>query len=227
MMEELAEILEYPIAALSEDDKEDAEDLFATVKSNLLKIDQHGRRADSIVKNMLLHSREGSSEKHVVDLNALTQEGLNLAYHGARAADKGFNVDLQLELSDDVGQVECLPQDLQRVILNLCGNGMYEAVKHSKSGGDPAKLVVSTAQKGEQYLVMISDNGGGIPEDVRDKIFNPFFTTKPTGEGTGLGLSMSFDIVKQHGGELSFQTELDKGTVFCLSLPRHTARDVQ
>ncbi|WIY23745.1 PAS-domain containing protein [Parasedimentitalea psychrophila] len=227
MMEELAEVLEGPISALSEDDRDDAEDLLATVKNNLLKIDQHGRRADSIVKNMLLHSREGSSEKHIVDLNALTQEGLNLAFHGARAADKGFNVDLQLELSEDVGQVECLPQDLQRVILNLCGNGMYEAVKHSKSGGDPAKLVVSTVQKGEQYLVMISDNGGGIPEDARDKIFNPFFTTKPTGEGTGLGLSMSFDIVKQHGGELSFQTKLNKGTVFCLSLPKHTAHDAQ
>jgi PAS domain S-box-containing protein len=227
MMEELAEVLEDPIAALSEDDRDDAENLFATVKENLQKIDQHGRRADSIVKNMLLHSREGSNEKHVVDLNALTKEGLNLAYHGARAADKGFNVDLQLELSDDVGQVECLPQDLQRVILNLCGNGMYEAVKHSNSGGDPAKLVVSTVQRGEQYLVMISDNGGGIPEEVRDKIFNPFFTTKPTGEGTGLGLSMSFDIVKQHGGELNFQTELNKGTVFCVSLPVHTAQDVQ
>ena len=219
MMDELTELLEQSIASLEEDDREDAEDLIATVTANLKKIDQHGRRADSIVKNMLLHSRVGSGEKQTVDLNALTQEGLNLAYHGARAADKSFNIDLQIELSEDVGQVECLPQDLQRVILNLCSNGMYEAVKHSKSGGDPAALKVSTVQTGGQYLIKIADNGGGIPQNVQDKIFNPFFTTKPTGEGTGLGLSMSFDIIKQHGGDLSFQTDPDNGTTFCMSLP--------
>ncbi len=219
MMDELVELLEQPIAELDEEDREDAEDLITTVKENLIKIDQHGRRADSIVKNMLLHSREGSSEKQIVGLNALTQEGLNLAYHGARAADKGFNVDLQVNLSDDVGQIECLPQDLQRVILNLCSNGMYEAVKHSNSSGDPAVLMVSTKKESDRYLVLVSDNGGGIPTDVRGKIFNPFFTTKPSGEGTGLGLSMSFDIVKQHGGELSFETELNNGTTFCVSVP--------
>ena len=219
MMDELTELLEQSIASLEEDDREDAEDLIATVTANLKMIDQHGRRADSIVKNMLLHSRVGSGEKQTVDLNALTQEGLNLAYHGARAPDKSFNINLQIELSEDVGQVECLPQDLQRVILNLCSNGMYEAVKHSKSGGDPAALKVSTVQTGGQYLIKIADNGGGIPQNVQDKIFNPFFTTKPTGEGTGLGLSMSFDIIKQHGGDLSFQTDPDNGTTFCMSLP--------
>lgn len=227
MMDELAELLEQPIASLEEDDRDDAQDLMATVTENLKKIDQHGRRADSIVKNMLLHSREGSGEKQVVDLNALTQEGLNLAYHGARAADKGFNVDLQLDLSDDVGQIECLPQDVQRVILNLCSNGMYEAVKRFKSGGEPAMLKVSTARNGDQYLVNVCDNGGGIPEDIQDEVFNPFFTTKPTGEGTGLGLSMSFDIIKQHGGELNFETQPDSGTTFCISLPVYAASQNQ
>lgn len=219
LVEELAEVLDGPIAALEADDRDDAEDLIATVRDNLLKIDQHGRRADSIVKNMLLHSRQGTHEKQSVDLNELTQEGLNLAYHGARAADKSFNIDLQVDLSDEVGQVDCLPQELQRVILNLCGNGMYEAVKRARSGGDPARLTVTTARNGHSYLVRVADNGGGIPDEVRDRIFNPFFTTKPTGEGTGLGLSMSFDIVKQHGGQLDFETELGVGTTFCMSIP--------
>jgi PAS domain S-box-containing protein len=223
MMEELAEILEDPMAALEEDDREDAEDLIATVKDNLLKIDQHGKRADSIVKNMLLHSREGSNEMQRVDLNALTKEGVNLAYHGARAADKGFNVDLVVDLSDDVKSIECLPQDLQRVILNLCSNGMYEAAKKAAAGGNAARLSVSTTRKGGQYLIEVEDNGGGIPADMQDKIFNPFFTTKPSGEGTGLGLSISFDIIKQHGGELSFETQAGNGTTFIVALPVATS----
>ncbi|PCH69174.1 MAG: hypothetical protein COC12_09415 [Rhodobacteraceae bacterium] len=219
MMEELAEVLVDPIAALEQEDREDAEDLMATVRENLLKIDQHGKRADSIVKNMLLHSREGSSEMQKVDLNALTKEGVNLAYHGARAADKGFNIDLVFSFCDDVGMVECLPQDLQRVILNLCSNGMYEAAKQAALGGSPARLNVSTSIKDRQYLIEVTDNGGGIPDKMKDKIFNPFFTTKPSGEGTGLGLSISFDIIKQHGGELSFQTRSGIGTTFIVALP--------
>jgi len=225
MMEELAEILEVPMAALEQDDREDAEDLFTTVRENLLKIDQHGKRADSIVKNMLLHSREGSNEMQSVDLNALTKEGVNLAYHGARAADKGFNVDLVVDLSDDVGLVECLPQDLQRVILNLCSNGMYEAAKQAASGGDAARLNVSTAIRDGQYLIEVTDNGGGIPDKMHDKIFNPFFTTKPSGEGTGLGLSISFDIIKQHSGELSFETRPGNGTTFIVALPMTSSLD--
>lgn len=219
MMEELAEILKTPIASLEQGEREDAEDLFATVTNNLLKIDQHGKRADSIVKNMLLHSREGSNELQSVDLNALTKEGVNLAYHGVRAADKGFNVDLVVDLSDDVGSIDCLPQDLQRVILNLCANGMYEAAKQAASGGGEARLLVSTTIKDNRYLIRVSDNGGGIPDEMRDKIFNPFFTTKPSGEGTGLGLSISFDIIKQHGGELSFESRLGNGTTFIVALP--------
>jgi PAS domain S-box-containing protein len=225
MMEELAEILEDPMAALDQDMREDAEDLFATVRENLLKIDQHGKRADSIVKNMLLHSREGSNEMQSVDLNALTKEGVNLAYHGARAADKGFNVDLVVDLSDDVGSIECLPQDLQRVIMNLCSNGMYEAAKQAAAGGDAARLNISTTIADSRYLIEVTDNGGGIPADMQDKIFNPFFTTKPSGEGTGLGLSISFDIIKQHGGELSFETRPGNGTTFIVAMPMTTSSD--
>nr|WP_162798312.1 PAS-domain containing protein [Sulfitobacter sp. SK011] len=225
MIEELAEILEDPMAALKQEERENAEDLFATVRENLLKIDQHGKRADSIVKNMLLHSREGSNEMQIVDLNALTKEGVNLAYHGARAADQGFNVDLVVELSDDVGGIECLPQDLQRVILNLCSNGMYEAAKQAASGGDAARLNVSTTTNDNRYLIKVTDNGGGIPCEMQDKIFNPFFTTKPSGEGTGLGLSISFDIIKQHGGELSFETRPGNGTTFIVALPVAASSD--
>lgn len=219
MIDELVEVLEQPINALTEEEKEDAEDLIQTVVGNLEKIEQHGRRADSIVKNMLLHSREGSTEKQRVDLNTLVQEAVNLAYHGARAADQSFNVDIQTDFSEDVADVECLPQDMQRVVLNVCSNGMYEASKSACSFGREPVLEVSTRRMGGRYEVRVADNGGGIPDEMRDKIFNPFFTTKPTGEGTGLGLSMSFDIIKQHEGNLTFETELGQGTTFVFCLP--------
>lgn len=222
MMDELAELLEEPVKSLEAEDREDAEDLIQTVRENLIKIDEHGRRADSIVKNMLLHSREGTGEKQLVDLNALAKEALNLAYHGARATDKEFNVDLATDFATGLDKIACQPQDLQRVILNLCSNGMYEAVKEARNGGEPARLEMSTQMDGDYYVVHVKDNGGGIPQAVQDKIFNPFFTTKPTGEGTGLGLSMSFDIVKQHGGEMSFDTDLGKGTTFHVRLPKPT-----
>ena len=224
MMDELVEVLEQPINALTKVKKEDAEDLIQTVVGNLEKIEQHGRRADSIVKNMLLHSRERSTERQRVDLNALVQEAVNLAYHGARAADQSFNVDIQTDFSEDVADVECLPQELQRVVLNVCSNGMYEASKSAGSLGREPVLNVSTRRMGGRYEVRVADNGGGIPDEMRDKIFSPFFTTKPTGEGTGLGLSMSFDIIKQHEGNLSFETEMGQGTtfVFCLPAPIDT-----
>ena len=219
MMDELTGVLEAPIAALEEEVQEDAQDLMQTVTENLTKIEEHGRRADSIVKNMLMHSREGGTEKQLVDLNALVLEAVNLAYHGARAADKSFNVDLQTDLSDDVGQVECLPQELQRVVLNLCSNGMYEAAMYARASDREPQLIVATRVNSGRYEVLITDNGGGIPTDMREKIFDPFFTTKPTGEGTGLGLSMSFDIIKQHGGLLAFGSEIGVGTTFCFELP--------
>lgn len=220
MMDELAQVLAEPIASLEEEERDDAEDLIETVKSNLLKIDEHGRRADSIVKNMLQHSREGTGDKQAANLNSLAEEAMNLAYHGARANDQGFNITLESELSPDVGEIECIPQELQRVILNLCSNGMYEAVKRAAAGGEPPLLRVSSRVDNNDYLVEVTDNGGGVPEDLREKIFQPFFTTKPTGEGTGLGLSMSYDIVKQHGGLLSLTSETGKGTTFQIRLPR-------
>ncbi|WP_120500750.1 ATP-binding protein [Roseovarius sp. EL26] len=219
MMDELVDVLKEPLGSLKEDDREDAEDLIQTVVGNLQKIGVHGHRADSIVKNMLLHSREGTTEKQRVGLNTLVQEAANLAYHGARATDKTFNVDVQTDFDGEVGDVECLPQELQRVVLNMCSNGMYEAARNAGSYGREPILKVSTQRMGRRYEVRVTDNGGGIPEDMRDKIFNPFFTTKPTGEGTGLGLSMSFDIIKQHDGGLSFETELGQGTTFLFYLP--------
>jgi signal transduction histidine kinase len=219
MIEELAELLKDPIASLDEEGRDDAEDLIETVRGNLQKIDEHGKRADSIVKNMLLHSRQGGADKQTVSLNELTQEAMKLAYHGARAADSSFNVDLKSLLAEDVGNVSCQPQDLQRVILNLCSNGMYEAVKNASSGGDAAILTVSSYTSDGSYMVDISDSGKGVPENIRDKIFQPFFTTKPTGEGTGLGLSMSYDIIKQHGGDLSLVSEEGKGATFRIRLP--------
>jgi len=220
MMDELADVLAGPIASLDEEDRDDAEDLIETVKSNLLKIDEHGHRADSIVKNMLQHSREGTGDKQAVDLNALAEEAMNLAYHGARANDQSFNITLETDLSPDIGEVECIPQELQRVILNLCTNGMYEAAKNAVAGGEPAMLRVCSRVDDTDCLIEVTDNGGGVPEDLKEKIFQPFFTTKPTGEGTGLGLSMSYDIIKQHGGELSLTSETGKGTTFQIRLPR-------
>jgi len=219
MLDELAELLEEPIKALNEDDRDDAEDIMATVKSNLVKIDEHGKRADSIVKNMLLHSRQGGSEKQKTAIDPLVEEAINLAYHGARAADSAFNVDITTDFGADGAEVLCLPQELQRVFLNLCSNAMYAAVKADHPEGEVARLTVSTRLEDAGVLIDVKDNGGGIPKDIQSKIFEPFFTTKPTGEGTGLGLSMSFDIIKQHDGKMTVASEVGTGTVFTVRLP--------
>ena len=221
MLEELEEIIEDPIKALDEEDRDDAEDLFETVRDNLGKIAQHGKRADSIVKNMLLHSRDGPSERQVVNLNAITEEALNLAYHGARAEDQSFNIDIVKELDGELGEIECYPQDLMRVFLNLITNGMYAATKHNTEtdARDP-QISVTTRFVGNAAEIQIRDNGMGIPTEVREKIFLPFFTTKPAGEGTGLGLSLSYDIVvKQHGGTLTVDSDPGQYTAFTVSLP--------
>ena len=144
---------------------------------------------------------------------------MNLAYHGARAADSTFNVEMKTDFSSDVVPIDCHPQELQRVLLNLCSNGMYEAVKSSIAGGDEPVLSIRSVVEAGNIVVEVTDNGRGVPEDIRDKIFQPFFTTKPTGEGTGLGLSMSYDIVKQHGGELKLESEVGKGTTFRMTMP--------
>ncbi len=223
MLEELEEILEEPIKALEEDDKDDAEDLFGTVRENLTKINQHGQRADSIVKNMLLHSREGPSERQRVSLNAIVEEALNLAYHGARAEDKSFNVEMIKDIDADVGEIDCYPQDLMRVFLNLCTNGMYAATKRRETAdpGFEPTISLSTRANGDKVEVEVRDNGTGMPDHVKEKIFLLFFTTKPAGEGTGLGLSLSYDIVvKQHGGALTVDSLPDRYTLFKVTVPR-------
>jgi PAS domain S-box-containing protein len=222
LLAELTEILDEPIKGLEVEAREDAEDLLATVRENLGKINQHGKRADSIVKNMLLHSREGPSEHQTVGLNAIAEEALNLAYHGARAEHPGFNIAIRKTLDPGVGEIECFPQDVMRVFLNLISNGMYAANKRlTESGGAPPEIALTTRANGAEVEVEIRDNGTGIPAELREKIFNPFFTTKPAGEGTGLGLSLSYDIiVKQHGGEMTVETEPGEFTAFRVTLPR-------
>jgi signal transduction histidine kinase/HAMP domain-containing protein len=206
--------------------KEEVEELTHMLKGNLEKVVQHGKRADSIVKNMLLHSREGSGEHRPVEINAVVDESLNLAYHGARAEKSGFNITLERKLDPDAGLVDIYPQEMTRVFLNLISNGFYAATKRKASAGDGFEptLTASTKNLGNAVEVRIRDNGTGIPPEVKEKMFNPFFTTKPAGEGTGLGLSMSHDIVvKQHGGRMDVATEPDVFTEFIITLPRAAA----
>jgi len=191
---------------------------------------QHGKRADSIVKNMLLHSREGSGEHRPVDINAIVEESLNLAYHGARAEKSGFNITLERELDPDAGMIDLYPQEITRVFLNLISNGFYAATKRKESGEGGFEPVLSATTKnlGNKVEIRIRDNGTGIPLEVKEKMFNPFFTTKPAGEGTGLGLSMSHDIVvKQHGGKIDVDTEPGAFTEFIITLPRTAAAQTQ
>jgi signal transduction histidine kinase len=185
---------------------------------------QHGKRADSIVKNMLLHSREGSGEHRPTDINALVEESLNLAYHGARAERQQFNVTIMRELDPGAGAAEVFPQEITRVLLNLISNGFYAVTKRKTENGaadyEPV-VVAGTRDRGDHVEIRIRDNGTGIPPEVKEKMFNPFFTTKPAGEGTGLGLSMSHDIIlKQHGGRLDVETLPGEFTEFTIRLPR-------
>jgi GAF domain-containing protein len=202
----------------------EVDDLTALLKDNLQKVVQHGKRADSIVKNMLLHSREGGGEHRPSDINALIDESLNLAYHGARAEKPDFNVTLERDFDPAAGQVDLFPQEITRVFLNLVSNGFYAVTKRRKEGGEPGfepTLRASTKNLGEAVEIRIRDNGTGIPPEVKEKMFNPFFTTKPAGEGTGLGLSMSHDIVvKQHGGTIDVDTSSGHFTEFRIVLPR-------
>jgi len=204
--------------------REELGELAQMLKSNLEKVVQHGKRADSIVKNMLLHSREGSGEHRSADINALLDESLNLAYHGARAEKSDFNITLQKDFDTKAGMIEVFPQEITRAFLNLISNGFYAATKRkSENGGSDFDPVLSAATKdlGNTVEIRIRDNGTGIPPEVKERIFNPFFTTKPAGEGTGLGLSMSHDIiVKQHGGRIDVETEPGQFTEFTIVLPR-------
>src|SRR5213075_3200621 len=224
LVDELQDVLKP--AALDDKTREEVEELTHMLKSNLDKVVQHGKRADSIVKNMLLHSREGSGEHRPVDINAIVEESLNLAYHGARAEKSGFNITLQRELDPDAGLIDLYPQEITRVFLNLISNGFYAATKCKERGEESFEPTLSASTKsfGNKVEIRIRDNGIGIPLEVKEKMFNPFFTTKPAGEGTGLGLSMSHDIVvKQHGGTIDVQTEPGVFTEFVITLPRTLA----
>ncbi|WP_439399251.1 GAF domain-containing protein [Bradyrhizobium sp. PMVTL-01] len=213
-------------ATLAEQLRKEVDELTGLLKSNLEKVVQHGKRADSIVKNMLLHSREGSGELRAVDINGLVDESLNLAYHGARAEKPGFNITLQRQFDAAAGEAELFPQEITRALLNLISNGFYAATKRTAENGAEAiepTLLASTKNLGTSVQIRIRDNGTGIPADVKEKIFNPFFTTKPAGEGTGLGLSMAHDIiVKQHGGTIRVDTNPGEYTEFIVTLPRAT-----
>ncbi|MGY3603271.1 MULTISPECIES: GAF domain-containing protein [unclassified Bradyrhizobium] len=212
-------------ASLADSVRDEVDELSGLLKGNLQKIVQHGKRADSIVKNMLLHSREGGGEHRPTDVNALVEESLNLAYHGARAEKPRFNVTLRCDLDPDAGTAEVFPQEITRVLLNLISNGFYAVAKRSSENGPgfEPEVSASTLSRGEYVEIRIRDNGVGIPPEVKEKMFNPFFTTKPAGEGTGLGLSMSHDIiVKQHGGMINVETEPGAFTEFTILLPRRS-----
>ncbi len=223
LLQELEEVLQEPIRQLDDETRDDAEDLLKTVRENLNKISDHGKRADSIVKNMLLHSRDGPSERRSASVNAVVEEALNLAYHGLRAENSDFNIEIVKSLAEDVGDIECYPQDLLRVFLNLINNAMYAAHKRRQDGnGDfSPKLWLKTQIDGDMVSIEVRDNGKGIPADIQEKIFTPFFTTKPAGQGTGLGLSLSYDIVnKQHGGDLTVNSRPGEFTAFQVALAR-------
>jgi two-component system, NtrC family, sensor kinase len=222
LIEELNELLRS--ATLSDKLRGDVDELTGLLKDNLGKVVQHGKRADSIVKNMLLHSREGPGERRSADINALVGESLNLAYHGARAEKAGFSIELMQNFDPNAGSIELYPQEITRALLNLISNGFYAAIRRKVEASDETfepVLSAATRNLGETVEIRIRDNGTGIPPEVTEKMFNPFFTTKPTGEGTGLGLSMTHDIiVKQHGGRIDVETEPGVFTEIIITLPR-------
>jgi PAS domain S-box-containing protein len=224
LLDELKETASPAIATLDEDKRAGIDETIDMLTSNLEKIAEHGRRADGIVKSMLEHSRGGTGERRSVDLNALIEEALSLAYHGGRAQDQSFNITLERDFVDGMEPVELVPQDITRVCLNLFSNGFYATAKRQKEGGDPTfkpTLKVTTRDLGDAVEIRARDNGIGIPAEIKEKLFQPFFTTKPTGEGTGLGLSISYDIVtQQHGGTIEVDSRVGEFTEFTVRLPR-------
>jgi signal transduction histidine kinase len=206
---------------ISKGNFEEANALATDVIENEQKIAHHGRRAEAIVRNMLEHSRSSKGEKQDTDVNALADEYLRLAYHGFRAKDKSFNAALETNFDASLGKVNIVPQEIGRVLLNLFNNAFYavgEKKKHTGDSYEPA-VAVSTKKLNDKVEIMVKDNGTGIPQRAIDKILQPFFTTKPTGQGTGLGLSLSYDIVKAHGGELKVESTEGEGTIFTVLLP--------
>jgi two-component system, NtrC family, sensor kinase len=212
--------------AVANNRQAEVDELTETLKGNLAKIAEHGRRADGIVRGMLEHSRGSSGERRSVDLNTLVEEALNLAYHGARAQDQNFNVTLQREFGEGIAPVTLAPQDVTRVLLNLCSNGFYAARERGRvettSGFEPI-LQIATREIDDAVEIQVRDNGTGIPSEIKDRLFQPFFTTKPPGEGTGLGLSMSYEIItQQHGGSITVDSKVGEYSEFTIRLPRRT-----
>ena len=224
LLADLVELARPVSASLDDDQRAEFNETIELLSGNLSKIVAHGGRADNIVKSMLEHSRGVSGERRSVDLNALIEEALNLAYHGARAQDQTFNIRLERDFDPMLKPIELAPQDMTRVFLNLVSNGFYAAKKRAQangSGGFEPVLLVATKEAGDAIEVRVRDNGTGIPPEIRDKLFQPFFTTKPTGEGTGLGLSISYDIVTQeHRGTITVDSEVGQFTEFKIRLPR-------
>ena len=218
------ELIEEMHEEMEKGDLKEAMALVEDVKQNLDKITHHGKRADAIVKGMLQHSRSSSGQKEPTDINILADEYFRLAYHGLRAKDKTFNATMKSEFDESIGKINIVPQDIGRVILNLITNAFYavnEKSSFAKASEDKYEptVTVSSKKEGDKVLISVQDNGNGIPKKVLDKIFQPFFTTKPTGQGTGLGLSLSYDIVKAHGGELKVETKEGEGTEFSIQIP--------
>jgi GAF domain-containing protein len=227
LLDELKETAAPAVATLEDDKRAEVDETMVMLTGNLQKIAEHGKRADNIVKSMLEHSRGVSGERREVDLNGLVEEALNLAYHGARAQDQTFNITLERNYADPLQPIEVAPQEITRVFLNLFGNGFYAANKRTHENSDGSfrpTLTVATRNDKDVVEVRVRDNGIGIPADIKDKLFQPFFTTKPTGEGTGLGLSISYDIVtQQHGGTITVDSQVGEFTEFTIRLPRSGA----
>jgi two-component system, NtrC family, sensor kinase len=223
LLDELKAATAQAIGALDADKRAEIVETIEMLTGNLEKIAEHGRRADGIVKSMLQHSRGGSGDWQATDLNALVEEALNLAYHGARAQDQSFNITLERDFDRNVPPIDVIPQDMTRVFLNLIGNGFYATRLRSREGETTFRpvLKVTTSEVGDGVEIRVRDNGVGIPPEYREKLFQPFFTTKPTGEGTGLGLSISYEVVtQQHRGTIRVDSEVGHFTEFTVRLPR-------
>jgi two-component system, NtrC family, sensor kinase len=233
-----SELLEELNEELEKGDLDEVKFTLKDIKQNLEKINHHGKRADAIVKGMLQHSRTSAGHKVPTDINALADEYLRLSYHGLRAKDKSFNSDFKTDFDPNLQKVEIIPQDIGRVLLNLINNAFYAVDKRAKENnkdykplvvvetrlessplGGPARPDDPVGRGGQGVKITVKDNGPGIPDSIKDKIFQPFFTTKPTGQGTGLGLSLSYDMIKAHGGEIKLKSTENEGTEFIIQIP--------
>jgi signal transduction histidine kinase len=216
-----AELVEELREEIKKGNLEEIDAIAKDIEGNEQKIKHHGKRAEIIVKGMLQHSRTSTGNKEPTDINALADEFLRLAYHGLRAKDKSFNADFSLDLDKNLPEINVIPQDIGRVLLNLINNAFYAVSKKAKMGSQDykPKVIIYTQKVNDKIEIRVKDNGDGIPNDIKEKIFQPFFTTKPSGQGTGLGLSLSYDIIKAHSGKITVDSKENKGTDFTIILP--------